>query len=144
MFGKPSLMTRIAIGKLIGFLFGGIAFFMMPYLLPEVTMMLRVAVLLWYATLGAIIGVFGVFSYHPILHLPMPWWFRSAIVGGWMNFVLMLFIYNIVQPMLDAVFGADSAFATPYILILEGALIGLVIGYFATRFGGEGTETAGK
>jgi len=144
MFGKPSLMTRIAIGKLIGFLFGGIAFFMMPYLVPEVTMMLRVAVLLWYATLGAIIGVFGVFSYHPILHLPMPWWFRSVIVGGWMNFVLMLFIYNSVQPMLDAIFGAGSAFATPYILILEGALIGLVIGYFATRFGGEGTETAGK
>ena len=26
----------------------------------------------------------------------------------------------------------------------EGAIIGLIIGYFATRFGGEGAETAGK
>ena len=141
---KPSMVTRIAIGKVLGLIAGLLGFVLIPMFVPDVTTMFKWAFLLWYTTFGAIVGVFGMFTYHPVLQLPMPWWFRSVIVGGWMNFVLMLFIYNSVQPMLDAIFGAGSAFATPYILILEGALIGLVIGYFATRFGGEGTETAGK
>jgi hypothetical protein len=26
-------------------------------------------------------------------------------------------------------------------MVLEGAVVGIIIGYFATRFGGEGKET---
>jgi len=144
MFGNPSLVTRIAVGKLAGFLFGLVGFFMLPSFMPEASMMFRIAILLWYTSVGAIIGVFGVFSYHPILHLPMPWWFRSVIVGGWMNFLLTLFIYDTVAPVMAAAFGEGSMFNTPYFLVLEGAIIGLVIGFLATHFGGEGKETAGK
>jgi len=61
-----------------------------------------------------------------------------------MNFVLALFVYDTIAPMMLAMFGEHSVLNTPYWLIIEGAIIGLVIGYFATRFGGEGEETAGK
>jgi len=33
---------------------------------------------------------------------------------------------------------------SPFWFTLEGALVGLIIGFFATRFGGEGKETVGK
>ena len=141
MFGNPSLMTRIAVGKLVGFAFGLIGFVLLPYFIPDAPMMLRFAIMLWYTTVGAFIGVFGVFNYHPILHLPMPWWFRSFWVGAWMNFVLVLFIYDTLAAMMVSYFGENGLIQSPFWLVLEGALIGLVIGFFATKYGGEGKET---
>jgi hypothetical protein len=54
------LVTRIAIGKGVGFLVGLIGFIFLPYFLPEAGWLIRWGILLWYTTLGAIIGVFGV------------------------------------------------------------------------------------
>ena len=144
MFENPSLITRIAIGKVIGFLFGLIGFIFLPYFLPETDGLLRWGILLWYTTLGAIIGMFGVFTYHPILKLPFPWWFRAPVVGAWMNFVLTFFAFDAMQDMMFAVFGEDGILTSPFWFTAEGAIVGLIIGYFATRFGGEGKATVGK
>ena len=141
MFGKPSLMTRIVVGKGIGFLVGLIGFVCLPYFLPEAGWLIRWGILLWYTTFGAIIGVFGVITHYPILNLPMPWWIRAPFIGAWMNFVLTFFAYDTMQAMLLSVFGEAGALASPFWFAAEGAIIGLIIGYFATRFGGEGKET---
>ena len=141
MFKNPSLTTRIAIGKLIGFIIGLIGFIALPWFWPDATWMLRWGILLWYTTLGAIIGVYGVFTWHPILKLPMPWWFRAPLIGGWMNFVLTFFAWNEMATMLSVMFGADGLLTSPFWFVAEGALVGLLIGYLATRFGGEGKET---
>ncbi len=105
MFEKPSLVTRIAIGKGIGFLVGLIGFIFLPFFLPEAGWLIRWGILLWYTTLGAIIGVF---TYHPVLKLPMPWWFRAPLLGAWMNFVLTFFAYDTMKDMLVAMFGAEG------------------------------------
>ena len=106
--------------------------------------MIRWGILLWYATLGAIIGMFGVFTYHPVLKLPMPWWVRAPFLGAWMNFVLTFFAYDVMKDMLVAMFGPDGILASPFWFALEGALFGLLVGYLATRYGGEGKETVGR
>lgn len=144
MLEKPSLMLRIAIGKAVGMVFGLAGFLLLPYFLPDAGWMLRWGLLFWYITVGAFIGVFGVVTYHPVLKLPMPWWFRSALVGAWMNFVLAFFAYEAMADMMVALFGEGSLLSSPFWFTLEGAIIGLVIGYFATRFGGEGRETVGR
>jgi hypothetical protein len=144
MFEKPSLILRITIGKTVGFAFGLLGFFLAPMFWPEIEPTLRWAILLWYATFGAVIAVFGVFTYHPVLHLPMPWWFRSCWVGGWLNLVLMLFIYDKLEIMMAGFFGESSAFNTPWMIVLEGMLVGLLIGFLATKYGGEGKETVGR
>ncbi len=144
MFGNPSLITRIAIGKGIGLVFGLLGFVLLPYFDPEAGWLMRWGILLWYTTLGAIIGVFGVFTWHPILKLPMPWWFRDPLIGAWMNFVLTFFGYEEMKAMMITMFGADGVFQSPFWFTAEGAFVGIVIGYFATRFGGEGKETVGK
>lgn len=141
MFGNPSLMTRIAVGKTIGFIIGLIGFFLLPYFLPDVAPQLRWAILFWYTTLGAIIGVFGVFTYHPILKMPMPWWLMAPSLGVWMNLLLALLIYDDLSQMMLNIFGNDGLFSSPYWIMLEGAIIGLLIGYFATKYGGDGKET---
>ena len=144
MFGNPSLMTRIAIGKLVGLVFGLIGLIFLPHFLPEASWLLRWGILFWYSTLGAIIGVFGVITWHPVLRLPMPWWFRSTLLGAWMNFVLVCFAYDDMQRMLEHTFGPDGALHSPFWFVLEGAIIGCIMGFLATRFGGEGQETVGR
>ena len=144
MFGNPSLVTRIAIGKGIGFLFGLAGFIFLPYFLEDPGMMLRLGILFWYTTVGAIVGVFGVFTYHPVFKLPFPWWFRATLLGAWMNFVLVFFAYDVMGAMLVSVFGEDGMLSSPFWFVAEGAVVGFVIGFFATRFGGEGKETVGN
>ncbi len=143
-FEKPSLVTRIAIGKGVGFTVGLAGFIFLPFFVPEAGWLIRWGVLLWYTTLGAIIGMFGVFTWHPILKMPMPWWLRAPVLGAWMNFVLTFFAYDTMKDMLVAMFGPDGILASPFWFALEGALFGLLVGYLATRYGGEGKETVDR
>jgi len=138
---RPSLTMRIAIGKGLGFLVGLSGFICLPYFWPEADWLTRWGILLWYMTFGAIIGVFGVITHHPVLQLPMPWWFRAPLVGAWLNFTLCFFAYDTMKMMMTALFGDQGVWTSPFWFALEGALIGLLIGYFATRFGGEGKAT---
>lgn len=140
-FQQPSMIMRVAVGKAIGFVFGLIGFFLTPAIVPEISEMFRWGILLWYPTLGAVIGIFGVFTYHPVLHLPMPWWFRAPWVGAWFNLVLTLFAYDDMKIYMVALVGEDSVFSSPFWFVLEGAVIGLLIGFLATRYGGEGKGT---
>jgi hypothetical protein len=138
VFDKPSILTRIAVGKGVGFLIGLAGFIIMPMLWPEAPELLRWGILLWYATLGAVVGVFGVLNYHPLLMLPMPWWVRAPLVGGWMNFVLTFFAYDQMQAAIVAMLGVSMS---PFWFTLEGAIVGAIIGGLATWIGGEGRKT---
>ena len=140
MLGKNSLLTRIAIGKTIGMAIGGACFFALPFLLPEPTWQLRVGIVFWYITTGAFIALFGVVTWHPVLHIPLPWWLRSGLIGGWMNFLLALFAWEDLQEMLLYRFGQDSDLASPFWIVPAGVLTGLIMGYAATRIGGEGAD----
>ena len=144
MFEKPSLITRIALGKTIGLIFGIISFVLIPYFMPEVDSLFRWGILLWFITLGAFIGVFGVMTYHPVLKLPMPWWFRSSLIGGWMFFLIPFFSYDVLSEFMVSYFGEDSMFSSPFWITVDGMFAGLIIGYFVTRFGGEGAETVDR
>jgi hypothetical protein len=140
MFKNPSLITRIAIGKLVGFVFGLFGFISLPYFWPEAGMMFRWGILFWYTTLGAIIGVLGVVTWHPLLHLPMPWWFRAPLLGAWMNFMLTLFVYDEMAAIMLYTFGENGLMASPFWFVAEGAIVGVIIGCLATKYGGEGKD----
>ena len=80
MFENPSLVTRIAIGKLLGFALGLIGLIVIPFLWPDSSWMERIAFLLWYTTLGAFVGLVGVLDRHPVLRLPMSYiWLNHKI-----------------------------------------------------------------
>ena len=138
MFSKPSLLTRIAVGKLVGLLIGAAGFFALPAFGMD-DMKLRIGILFWYTAVGAFIGLAGVMTWHSILKMKLPWWFMGIMIGAWMNFLLILFTFEVFEPMLAAnpVMGVTS----PWWGVLEGALVGLVLSGLATLFGGEGPET---
>ena len=138
MFNKSSLTARVAVGKSLGLVFGLIGFICLPNFLPDASSLLRWGILLWYITLGAIVGMFGVYTYHPILKFSLPWWFRGVIMGGWMNFVLVFFAYDVMQAMMISLFGESGMLSSPFWFVLEGAIIGLIIDFVATKIAGEG------
>ncbi len=140
MFAKNSVTSRIAVGEITGLLIGAIGFFLLPVFWPEAPLLLRWGILLWYMTLGAIIGMFGVFTRHPVFAFPLPWWVRAPLLGGWMNFVLVLFTYDIMEKFMISFFGPDGLMTSPFWFVLEGAIIGLIIGFLATRISGEGED----
>ena len=141
MFGlkKPSLILRIGTGKIIGLIFGLAVFFILPMFYSDASFHIRFGILLWYITLGAIIGFMGVLTENPIIKFPLPWWIRGIFIGGWMNFILALIAYDQIQTILISV--NMMGMASPFWAIVEGAIVGLVADFFATRIGGEGSET---
>ncbi len=144
MFANPSLVTRIGIGKGIGLLVGLIGAALLSFISAETSWMFNVGIVLWYTTVGAVIGVYGVFSWHPILKLPLPWYFRAPAIGAWLNFTLTLFIYDQLATIMLGVFGSDGLLSNPFWFTAEGAIVGLIIGFFATYFGGEGKQTVSE
>ncbi len=138
MFSKPSIMTRIAVGKLVGLLLGIVGFVAAPsFGIDDIK--LRIGILFWYAAIGAFIGMAGVFTWHPMLKLKMPWWFMGPLIGAWMNLILILIAWDVVAPLMAG--GEFWGMTSPWWGVVEGALVGLLIGGLATLFGGEGPST---
>lgn len=139
MFAKPSLLTRIGVGKFVGLVIGAIGFFIAPSFGLD-DMKMRIGILFWYAAIGAFIGFAGVMTWHPILKMKIPWWFLGALIGGWMNFLLVLFAWDVFAGWLaeHSIWGVTS----PWWGVVEGVIVGPVIAGLATLFGGEGPATA--
>lgn len=138
MSPQRSFAYRVGAGKAIGFAFGILGFVLLPYFISEPSLLLRTAILLWYPTVGAVVGMFGAFAYHPVLNFPMPWWFRGALTGAWMNFVVTLFSYEQICTAVNLVMGEYGMYVSPFWMVLEGALIGMLMDYLLTRWFGEG------
>lgn len=140
MFIKPSLTTRITVGKSIGFFIGLTAFIFIPYFLPEHSATLKWGVFLWYIVFGAVIGVFGVYTKIPVVNIVIPWWIRGAYIGAWLNFTISLVAYDALEQLMISVFGENGLISSPFWIVLEGIIFGSVIDFLATKFGGEGAD----
>lgn len=142
LYDKPSLVTRIAVGKGVGFLIGLVELLLIPIWWPDESWSLRIGVMLWYTTMGGIIGLAGILDHHPVLPIRMPYWFRAPMIGAWMNFLMFLLMYDKLQHMMNvAATWTWLHDVSPIWIIMEGALAGLLIGWLSTRFGGEGKKT---
>ena len=138
MNSNPYFIKRIGTAKMIGMAFGLLGFFMIPYLWPGESMWLRVGVLLWYTTFGAMIGVVGMFDYHPMLKFRMPFWFRGPVFGAWYNLVLAFLLHDKLSVLMQQAEGVFGGFTSPFWIVPEGAVLGLVIDAAATKIAGEG------
>jgi len=132
---KTKLSKRISIAKIIGLIIWLIAYFCIPLLFADATYTLRFAVLLWYITLGGLIGIFWVMKSHPVFpKWKFPAWFRWMFLWGWMNFVLVLFIYETLSTlMIGSMFEGYS----PFWLVLDWAIVWMIIDTIATKSGWE-------
>ena len=139
MFGLDALSTRIALGKSIGAIIGITALLFIPEFLPDASATLKWGVFFWYITFGAVIAVFGIYTRSPVIDIAMPWWFRGAYIGAWLNFVIALVAYDSLSQLMLAVFDVDGIMTSPFWMVLEGAIFGFLIDLVATKCGGDGS-----
>jgi hypothetical protein len=141
MLNNPSMLLRIAYGKTIGFVFAGAGILILSDWYVDLSTAFKWGFVLYYTIIGALIGLTGIMTYNPVVKLPLRWWFRGPWLGAWMNFVLMLFIYDDLSTFQAQVFGAASIFSSPWWFVVEGATLGLFMDFICTKFAGEGMKT---
>lgn len=138
------IIKRVGTAKMVGFLIGLIAFLIIPSIWPSESMWLRVGVLLWYGTFGAFIGIVGLINEHPMFKFRMPFWFRGLVFGAWLNLVLAFLMHDKLAVLIPQLGGALSGLKSPFWIVLEGAVLGLLIDGIATRVAGEGMPSADR
>lgn len=128
---KSKLMNRIALWKVIGLIMWGLIFFMLPVIFTNPDIMLRFAVLLWYIILWATIWVYGILTKIPVFDIKFPACLRWMWIGGWMNFVLALFMYNSLTTLMV---WSILEWYSPFWIVLEWAVFWLILDLIATKF----------
>lgn len=141
MFSKPSIFMRLFAGKSTGLVIGLVGLVLLPQVFPGAGWDLRVAILFWYTTMGAMVALVGVITRCPVTGLSLRWWLRGPAIGAWMNLVLALFMHQTLAAMLANPGWGWMQGLSPWWIIAEGALVGLACDFMATRFGGEGKDT---
>ena len=132
------ILKRIGSAKLIGMIIGLVGFFLVPSIWPGESMWLRAGVLLWYTTVGVVIGVIGLIDRHPMFHFSMTYWFRGPVVGIWFNLVLVFLMHDKLTVLMTQLGGSFGGFSSPFWIVPEGAVVGLIIDTIATKIAGEG------
>ena len=112
-------VQRVLYGKIVGLIIGIIALISMVYLLPETGWTIRIATMLYYTTIGAVVGMVCIDIDHPVLGIEFKWWVTSIITGAWMNFNLVLFFLDEYEAMLSQSPGFLSNFSSPVQTILD-------------------------
>src|SRR5680860_1694955 len=140
MFGlkKPSLTLRITITKSIGALVGLTGVIVIPLYYPAANWQFLLGILFWYTMLGAFIGLAGAFNWHKIVNMPLAWWFRGPVYGAFWNLLLVLLMPEKLSEIIQMVDIVNLA--SPWWFLVEGAIIGFIMDWAATRFAGEGRE----
>jgi len=132
------ILKRIGSAKIVGMVVGLIGFVMIPYFWPGEGMWLRVGILMWYTTVGAVIGILGLIDHHPLFKFRLTFWFRGPVVGIWFNLVLAFLMYDKLSLLMQQLEGAFGGITSPFWIVAEGAVVGLIIDMVATKFAGEG------
>ena len=127
-----SANTRIALGTMLGGLIGLGGFVLLPALVQDADPWLRWGILFWHPTLGAVIAALSDCGPRGL-----PGWGAGVLVGGWMSAVLTFFAHGQMRILMQSILGGDAAFTSPFWFVLEGALVGALVGLAIDRFGTE-------
>jgi hypothetical protein len=131
VISESAFIKRIVIGKSLGFAVGLLGFFLMPVFVEQMPMMPRLGLLCWYTTFGCVVAMVGCLQRHPLLGFSMPWWFTGSVVGAWLNLVLALMFYETLEATMVGMFGEDGFLRSPFWVVLEGVIVGVVIAFAA-------------
>jgi len=139
----PAILKRTMWAKSLGWvvsLIWFLAFIWGGYYADNV--MIAWGILLWYPTVGAMIGLAGVMDEHPLLWKMGIW--RGIMLGAMMNFILVLFA---AEALMDIAIQAGYEVTTSFMIwgsLLEGAIIWGAIDWYVTAKFGEGKKLMKK
>lgn len=131
------LMKRIALGKTIGFAIGAIMWGYLSYL-TDIDTAFIFWILLWCSITGVLIGAMWIMHKHPLFGFKMWWLLRGSLIGAMMFGTLSLVSYDMISQVMEVFY--IGYFKSPYWIMIDGAILGAVIDYFATKYYGQGKK----
>ncbi len=135
---NEKLMQRSYFAKGIGGLIGLFVLIFLPYMWPDVTMHMRIGLLVGFALMGGTIAVSGIFTQIPMFNIKLTAAARGALLGGSFALVFVLVSFDsLVTYMQTATIFAGLS---PYWMIIDGLIIGAILDIIATKKVGEGKE----
>jgi len=144
MFNKHSITGRVAVGKIVGLGIGLLALLTLPLASVGTTLEFQAGFLLLLVTMGALIGLSGIYTYHPVFpSVRLHWWLRGPCIGVLFFLILVLLAKDELVPLMSLDIIAWTGLTSPYWAIIDGAFCGGLIGYLATKISGEGSLPLG-
>lgn len=137
---KKSLATRLVIGKLLGIVFGVIFMCVFVHMNNEVLSYQSFGMLILFILLGVTSGFMGIYTRHPLFGFKLPWWLRGAVVGLSFTLVLVLLDYAHFVSLMNHEIFVSLGFESPFWVLVDGAIIGMIIDFVQTKIAGEGKE----
>lgn len=139
MFNTRSIAGRIAVAKVTGLVIGSFTILLLSLFSAETSFEFKMGILLLIVTMSVMIGFVGMFERHPVFpRLVMHWWLRGPSMGIFFFLILVL----LTKPELTAIMSLDilawSGLTSPYWILIDGAILGGLIGYITTKICGEG------
>jgi len=139
MFSKHSLAGRLAVSKTLGTFIGIIALLVLPLIPVETTLEFKIGFVLLIILMSTFIGLFGVFTHHPLFTgWKFTWWVRGPLVGAVFFLLLVLLAKDELGPFMSLDIVTWTGLTSPYWAILDGVILGGLIGYITTKISGEG------
>ncbi len=135
---NEKLTQRAFIAKGIGGIIGVLTFIFLPYIWPDVTIHMRIGILVGFALMGGTVAVSGIFTQIPVFNIRFTAAVRGALLGGSfaLFFILVSFDLLVTYMQTATIFTGLS----PYWIIIDGLIIGALIDIIATKKVGEGKE----
>jgi len=139
MFNKHSIAGRVAIAKMLGFIVGALALLILPLVPVATTFEFKIGFVMLIMMMSVMIGLLGVFAHHPLFPgWKLTWWLRGPMVGVLFFLILVLLAKDELGPFMSLDIVAWTGLTSPYWALIDGALLGGLIGYITTRICGEG------
>jgi len=149
-----SLLRRLGMAKALGavvgiywvFILGPQWFQSSPLFTPA----FQWGMFFWWVTFGVMIGLFGLITDFPVwnkiisfqkMNKTLRTILRGGILGMWLELVLILLLYDSAQEL--AQMNPTTLLKGVNVLwlgMIEGFILGAIMDFICTRFGGEGKE----
>ncbi len=140
MFKKHSVTGRIVTGKIIGLVIGILVIVIMPTFGYPGMSMTGFGILLMFVLMGAMVGFLGQFDRHPVLDFKMPCWLSGAMVGFAFMLMFVLLSYDALEVVMQSSLISWSGLSSPFWALLDGIVIGGVMGLIESKVAGFGPD----
>ena len=140
MFHMHSVTGRIVIGKILGLLIGILVMSTLPMFGFPLFSMFGLGTLIMFMLMGVLTAFVGLFNRHPVLNFSTPWWVRGIIIGFIFTLMYVLLSYGALVVVMQSTLVSWIGLTSPFWVLLDGALIGLLMSGLETKFAGEGEQ----
>ncbi len=130
---QPPVVAGITHAKLVLFVFGALAFMTVSLFQPEVSLLKRIALLLWYPTIAGVAAASNAVDLTSFKPFCWRWWQRTVLIGAWLNLLIVIFTSDGMQNFSMVVQLSFDLLTSPYWFVVDGAIIGLVAGYTSNK-----------